>query len=492
MSHNAARIRTLSVSAIHSIELAESMVPQMAAVTRLEITDLDLDQHQPMFQVDHIIEFVKSHRMLFGPILTDISIVGKSSPLTSSSLSYPGTTLLPAPLSPSTTFESTLASLSSRLPTSNENIKRNNDGIPLIFENLRNVKSIDATEWADCILHLDSIIPVVKSKTTPNGTITNTHNPAGSLTISTNTAIVPITTSIKKLWLSFNFPPSQSIDSKPARLSEVLERCRNIEQVRVPIRRSDVFTWAMSEKKTSLICAPILANSKTKQLPKIKRLHLHGPVSDLLDCVHEAAFAFQDTLEDLEAQSILRVWQPTVRVWEGYMVNLKRLKLDGEVCLYFSLDSLKQCPALEELSLSLPSADAWIYNPHDQSQYLGSTSNRNGKTQPIPSPLHHQAITRISELKRLRSLTLVGAWVIPDTSLRRIADHCRQLTHLCLNQVIGMSIGGLLLGVENMCKLEALSLTLDIVDLHLVRVVIRPLINLKSVQLTNLGLTDLY
>ncbi|KAF9356174.1 hypothetical protein BGX26_005643 [Mortierella sp. AD094] len=491
MSHNAGRIRTLSVSTVHTIEHATDLVPQLANVTRLELTDLDLDQQLHGFRVDQAVDFVKSHRMLFGPILKDITLVGRSP--SSSPLSYlsPYSAVLPfSPPSSPVTLETTFAALSAGLPSVNDNLNKNNDNnILTVLDNLKNLERIDATGWSNCILYLDRIIPV--SKNTKNNAISNgksiVSNPATptKTTTTSSSSTTTTTTTLKTLWLSFSFPPSESVDSRPARLSDVLERCRNLEEARIPIRRSDVFSWAVNEKKTALICSPILANSKTKRLPKIRRLHLHGPSSELMDCVHDAAFAFQDTLEDLEARSILRVWQPATPIWEGSMVRLRRLKLEGEVCLHFSLESLKQCPAIEELSLTLPSVETWGFQQKQFSAASGHRqSHHQGKSQ--LSVVRHQNMMRIAELKKLRRLTLSGYWLIPDMVLRRIADKCCYLNELCLNQTVGTTVGGLLLGVENMSRLETLSLTLDIVDLHLVRVVTRKLAFLTSMQLTSL------
>ncbi|KAF9114507.1 hypothetical protein BGX27_010657 [Mortierella sp. AM989] len=499
MGHSAGRIRTLSVSTMHTIEHATALVPQLSSVTRLELTDLELDQHQNGFQVDQVVDFVKSHRMLFGPILRDITLVGKNpSSSALSSLNPFSSTLISSPTSPTSpsTLEATFAALSTRLSPANNNLTKNHDNhILTVLSNLQNLERLDATEWANCILYLDRITAIKDSSTIPNNNSNNNNNNSIVTAITsksaapTKTSSSSVAANLKILWLSFSFPPSESIDSKPARLSDVLERCRKLEQVRIPIRRSDVFEWAAKEKKTSLICAPILANSKTKHLQKIRKLHLHGPSSELMDCVRDATYAFQDTLEELEARSILRVWQPAKLVWEGHMVSLRRLKLEGEVCLHFNLESLKQCPALEELSLSLPSLEAWRFQNHDQKQLSTTSSHRQSHHHPVKSQLsvvRHQAITRIAELKNLKRLTLSGHWFISDIVLRRVADQCLYLKELHMIQTVGTTIGGLLLAVENMSRLESLNLTLDIIDLHLVRVVIRKLVFLTSVQLTNL------
>ncbi|KAF9276550.1 hypothetical protein BGZ68_009925, partial [Mortierella alpina] len=200
-----------------------------------------------------------------------------------------------------------------------------NKSILTMVEAFKDVEEIDATQWTQGVLYLDRIA-----------------HPR-----------------LKKLWLSFTFPPSEPADSKAARLSEYLERCRALEQIHIPIRRADVFHWAALEKKSALICAPILASSKAKKLPRMKRIHLQGPTLELMHCVQEATFAFQDTLKDLEAYSRLPVWQPTTLELTADMPQLTRLKLEGEISLYFSLDSLARCPALEELSLATSAGQEW-------------------------------------------------------------------------------------------------------------------------------------
>ncbi|KAG0266918.1 hypothetical protein BG011_000057 [Mortierella polycephala] len=442
MTHNAPQIRTLSLSAVHTVDHATTLVPQLAMVTRLELTDLG----DASFQAEPLVDFIKSHRMLFGPVLKEIILVEKQPSATSTT---PFT--FPAPASPTMI---PFAGYNARITSASN--------VAAVIEAFRNPECIDATAWTNCILYLDRLS----------------------------------TSQLKKLWLSYAFPPFEAADGKVARLAEFLERCRRLEQIRVPIRRSDVFAWAAREKKTSLICTPILAGSKSKRLPYMRTVHIQGPTLELMDCVQDVAFAFRDTLEDLEACSRLRVWQPSTLEWQWAMPRLTRLRLEGEISLYFCLDSLKWCSALEELSLATIATEDRKLHPQQQlnqrllfqqhphltlTAFHGSDPGLN-----LLIYIRSQELHSIANLKRLRVLNICGPWQIQDTALRRIAERCRRLKVLHLDQTVGTTIGGILLAVENMKRLERLTLRLDIVDLVLVRVAIRKLTSLSSLQLTSL------
>ncbi|KAF9122513.1 hypothetical protein BGW39_009696 [Mortierella sp. 14UC] len=504
MAHHPGGIRTLSVSTVHTIEHAITLAPQLGKVSRLELTDLELE-----FKVEQVVDFIKSHRMLFGPVLKEISLKkknlevmasvngnGTNSPSlspkggaqgslsTASLFSFGG----PAgsPISPTATFPPHSAFLAATgggtgvisstpppvaLIQSLINFPRSattsSVAVPspamTVVDAIKGLERLDATGWEDCVLYLDRL-------------------PSASL---------------KRLWLSFNVPSSTSSDYVQAEqqldsLADQLERWRQLEEIKTPIRKGNVFAWAVTEKRSALICAPILAGSRTKRLPKMRQIHLEGPTLDVVDSVRDAAFAFQETLEDLEARSKVRVWHPTTIEWGWRMPRLTRLTLEGEICLYFSLDALNRCPALEELTLATS-----MRQP--QHHYL-----RQEQQQPPLSPLPHlarganpggdlllfirsQEIRSIASLKNLQRLRLHGAWQLPDRVLRQIADQCLQLKELTLDQTVGTTIGGVLLGVENMHRLESLELRLDVVDLSLVRVVARKLAFLASIQLTSLA-----
>ncbi|KAI1310206.1 hypothetical protein EDD11_003884 [Mortierella claussenii] len=496
MTHNASKIRTLSVSGVHTIEHATALVPQLSSVKRLELTDLD---QQNEWRVDLLVDFIKSHRMLFGPVLKHVVLADKSSsvnirpsittskelsptlaPLftmttttkiattaaaatatTTTAAAITAITAPSSPLSPASALAPAFAVYAARIPSVNS---FGQNHVVTALEAFKALERIDAASWPNCVLYLDHILPSLPP--TPLRPLTTVPSPmsVSSMTpptlSSSSTVFSSIPSSLKSLWLSYSFPASESLDSKAARLSEILTRCRSLTEVRLPIRRADVFAWAAAEKKTALISAPIVRSSKTKRLPGMRRIHLQGPTVELMDCVQDALFAFQDTLEDLEASSRLRVWQPTALEWEWTMPRLRRLKLEGEVCLYFCLESLQRCPVLEELELALTP--------------LGDQQQQQQQQDPGKSLLLYirsREMYRIGTLRKLRSLVLRGPWQIPDRALRRIADQCGQLKEFMMDQAVGMTTGGLLLAVENMTKLEVLNLMLSVVDLQLVRVV---------------------
>ncbi|KAF9927177.1 hypothetical protein BGZ65_006912 [Modicella reniformis] len=486
MTHCALRIRTLSFSVAQTVEHAISLVPQLVAVTRLELTDLEAiaESRSTTDAVEKVLDFVKSHRMLFGPILKDLSLAGQptgnyklltvpNSPMspTMTGLTTPPTSVPSSPTTPFGPWSSSpfADSYTTRVPSITNKNHQNN--ILAIIEAIKDPERIDALGWTSAILYLDRIPP----------------------------------TELKSLWLSFAFPPSESVDSKAARLSEYLDRCRKLEELRAPIRRPDVFGWAAHEKKSSLICAPILAGSKTKRLPNLRRIHLQGPSHELMDCLLDAAFAFQDTLQDLEACSRLPVWQPTILDWEWYMPQLTRLRLEGQISMHFSLDALQRCPVLEELSLSTFATEDsndqrpehLIQNPHQH--HYNHLPHQYQHHQPqyhyhqIPDPaagllmyIRSQEMHRIGSCTRLKTLRLAGPWPIPDIALRRVADRCKRLRELALDRTLRTTTGGVLLAVENMHKLERLDLRMDVEDLHLVRVVARKLPSLSHVRVTSL------
>ncbi|KAG0048511.1 hypothetical protein BGZ83_006550 [Gryganskiella cystojenkinii] len=552
MTHGGPHIEKLSLSAPHTVEHADKIVASLAKVTRLELTELDQE-----FRVDLILDFVKSHRMLFGPILKGITLAEskgvsfastgsetatnplwstatadstatpiKAPPLSltspfkvasgsnSSTSSNAGSTitssatLIPSPGNSTPTTLSGRKSIpvpkhanipnmvvSNAMPTPFAAYTRPlamHDHILSILDAIKDLERIDALAWPSCILYMDRL-PLSK---------------------------------LQYLWLSFHFPASESAESPAARLAVSLEKCRNLQQLRIPIRRSDVFRWAALEKKTAQIRTPILAGPRTKRLPKIRQIHLQGPTLELMECVHDAAFAFQDTLKDLEVYSRLRIWQPTTLDFQWTMRQLTRLKLVGEISLHFSLDSLSGCPAIEELWLSIFSSSspashltdtaasvqdsnstftstvsplASMFSPAVPAPMTGHISGSSSQnSSPAPSLrfqdpgsnllfyIRSREMHRIAKLRRLRILHLSGDWQIPDLALRQIADHCTQLKVLTLLETVGTSIGGILLAVEQMKSIERLELRLDVVDLALVRVVTKKLERLEWLHLTSL------
>ncbi|KAF9389745.1 hypothetical protein CPB97_010696 [Podila verticillata] len=411
MAHTACRIQTLSVSARSMAGLVVPMIPQLSRVTRLELTDLDQD-----FELEPILDFVKSHRMLVGPILKDIKLAGRSF-----------------------TSRDTLVS------TYTKNSRLNADKVRTILGAIRELEKVDGQAW------------------TPSVGLLGFKDVAYSNLKVLKCSFSPAPSSFRSAY--FPLPQGAHIDTN-SDWSSLLEKCRSLEQIKIPVRHGDVYRWAYLEKKTALICAPILPTHRTKQLPPMHRIHLCGATVELLDTVADVAFAFQDTLQDLEAHAWLRVWQPATLEFDWTMARLTRLVLDGELSLHFCLDSLAWCPMLEHLSLSTdPSLDPGSH---------------------LLLYIRSREMHKVACLKRLRRLVLRGAWPMSDVSLRKIADRCRRLTSLVLDHTTETSIGGVLLAVERMYMLESLSLRLDVVDLYLVRVVVRKLDFLRSMQLTSL------
>ncbi|KAG0273992.1 hypothetical protein BGZ95_010205 [Linnemannia exigua] len=310
MAHHPGGIRTLSVSAVHTIDHAITLAPQLGKVTRLELTDLELG-----FKVGQVVDFIKSHRMVFGPVLKEISLKKKKSEVvasTNSGTSSPSLSpgggaqvsisaaslfssgSLGSPISSTATFPPhsvfltatgggtggiSSASPPAALIQSLINFPRSATTSPLnpvltIVDAIKGLERLDATGWDDCVLYLDRL-------------------PSSSL---------------RRLWLSPNVPSSTSSNYVQAErqldsLADQLRQWRQLEEIKTPIRKGNVFAWAAAEKRSALICAPILAGSRTKRLPKMRQIHLEGPTLDVVDSVRDAAFAFQETLEDLEARS---------------------------------------------------------------------------------------------------------------------------------------------------------------------------------------------
>ncbi|KAG0377739.1 hypothetical protein BGX24_005542 [Mortierella sp. AD032] len=496
MGHYPGGIRTLSVSAVHTIDHAIALAPQLGRVTRLELTGLELE-----FKVEQVVDFIKSHRMVFGPVLKEISLKKERSEMLAStnngtssrSLSLGGGTQVSisaaslfsfgsagSPISSTATFPphsvflattgGGTGGISSASPPvaliqSLINFPRSAttslNPVMTVVGAIKGLERLDATGWDDCVLYLDRL-------------------PSSSL---------------RRLWLSPNVPSSTSPNYVQAEqqlnsLADQLKQWRQLEEIKTPIRKGNVFAWAAAEKRSAMICAPILAGSRTKRLPKMRQIHLEGPTLDVVDSVRDAAFAFQETLEDLEARSKVRVWHPTTIEWGWRMPHLTRLTLEGEISLYFSLDALNRCPSLEELTLAT-SMRHQSYQRQEQQQpplsplpHLARGINPGGD---LLLFIRSQEIRSIASLKNLQRLSLHGAWQLHDRVLRRIADQCLRLKEVTLDQTVGTTIGGVLLGVENMHRLEKLELRLDVVDLALVRVVARRLAFLSSIQLTSLA-----
>ncbi|KAF9584625.1 hypothetical protein BGW38_005806 [Lunasporangiospora selenospora] len=410
MTRNATKIKTLSVSVVHTIEHATTLVPQLAKLTRLELTDLEQE-----FRMDQVLEFIKWHRVMFGPVLKEIILMERGAEVAEMMLNGVGDASHPFAGQGSGNGNSLFASPSINIPPARNSVVATSSTLP-------NSPGM----WSS------PIVMAAANTSTPSSTSTmKMMMPTGytRLLATAAAAIASSTVSstplpgLKTLLLSFQMPASEPMDGPMAtaatsaaatvtakRLVQFLDRCRNLEHLQAPIRRADVFSWAATEKRSAMICAPILKNSRSKVLPRMKRLCLEGPTMELIECARDATVAFQDTLEELSLYSRWKVWQPMSLEIESSMRNLRRLTLEGEISLYFSLASLRWCPTLEELNLSsVRSAGQEAGQTGGEYQGMGGKHYYQAEQtfQPPPSPLipTHYPSTRFGKDFSQRTLS---------------------------------------------------------------------------------------
>ncbi|KAG0051174.1 hypothetical protein BGZ83_004035 [Gryganskiella cystojenkinii] len=148
-------------------------------------------------------------------------------------------------------------------------------------------------------------------------------------------------------------------------LQTFLSLCRDLEELHLKSVDENLLEWAVQERigfeSGSLIVPPPvplslpLAHEITPALVPLRIIELSGTDSEhIAMTISHAAFAFQDTLEVIKANSYsyLSNKSLTSLSWSVPMPRLRVLKIVGRANLPFDFRSLQHCPALKSLDLS--------------------------------------------------------------------------------------------------------------------------------------------
>jgi len=173
----------------------------------------------------------------------------------------------------------------------------------------------------------------------------------------------------------------------------------------------------------------------------LKMLNLSSNKTPILKtALEDALLAFQHTLESVKAVAIklYAVMEPSVLPpsfgWSWPLPRLKSLSVRGEIAAWFEFESLRYCPLLTELNLTL--------HPY------------------TPPKLDH--LNGLVLAPNLTSLALAGRWAISDDQLKSLAQGLPKLTRLCLDgcQTDELTTNGLCTGLERMLVLDELEMDL--------------------------------
>ncbi|KAG0269010.1 hypothetical protein DFQ27_005116 [Actinomortierella ambigua] len=423
IEHNPENIQILAIS-VTNFRSISSQAHALSTLTTLELTDVTRD-----FDLESVIDFIRSHRMVFGRALVHLRF---------------------------------RASYGRLRPAACDLMK--------ILETMREPETVDLSGWRDALFYI-SKIPTDELRTL----LFSLTDLAPGLDVAT-------------IW-------------------KFMERCQHLGHLRMPVMDARQFEWAAAHKRKMLISRPILATKRSTLLSSMKRIELEGPVNLMIPCIKDALFAYQSSLKKMWARTSapsVSTWAASVVLFECRLPFLTELHLEGPICFQFELPSLTQLPALRTLRLRAePSEYASAIVPIGplvmtslarssssiqstvSSMAKSSSSILEGRSSPSLSLSElGQRVQRqsndlrfIAFLPRLAELTLHGPWTMADTYLRLIADHCRRLSHVELVHTVGTTIGGLLLAIENMRRLEFLRLHLHAVsDLYLVYVAKKKLV----------------
>ncbi|KAG0047120.1 hypothetical protein BGZ83_007756 [Gryganskiella cystojenkinii] len=211
-----------------------------------------------------------------------------------------------------------------------------------------------------------------------------------------------------------------------------IRQCKSLTHLQMGIQSADAFAWAVKWS----------SSPKQKRLPPLKVLNLSSNKTEILKtALEDGLLAFQDTLESVKAVAIklYMVMEPSSLPptfgWSWNLNRLKSLSLRGEIAAWFELESLRYCPALQDLNLTLHP-----YTP--------------------PRPDHLDKVSRLAP--QLSSLAIVGRWFLSDAFLMQLSLGLPKLTRFCLDgcQADDLTTDGLTNGLETMTALDELEIDL--------------------------------
>jgi len=145
-------------------------------------------------------------------------------------------------------------------------------------------------------------------------------------------------------------------------------------------------------------------------IPKLQKIALYGEPQELIPSLEDAADAFRDSLEMLSGyeDGYGRKDEYIHMAIDWPMPHLTVLDLRGRYVFFFKLRSLRQCPGLKVVKLTIESN-------------ISAASMDNAVTHSL---YERQDVSVFTELRHLEELQLTGvAWEINDQVLDTLATH---------------------------------------------------------------------
>ncbi|KAG0344491.1 hypothetical protein BG004_004443 [Podila humilis] len=452
---------TTSTASLHSWRGTPRISCKLSRLTRLELLDVHF-----RFDIDAIIEFLKTHDHVYGTIC-EIKVGG------------------PDDLGRSTP-----------------------PGLIRILQSLKTVKVLDMTDWREAIKYLD-MIPTKHLETLLLGNVRmTTLNSSGSVINGEVTAqtledlahalegLVPTaaatasasTSGIQSM--NNNDQEGASDSNREDPQIRTLQSCRQLKELRMPVLVDGLFEWAVRERHQSQRIARRWEDHVDPV--QIQVVHLSGSnTGPLVPTLVHVADAFRASLQTLQSTS----WSDMAETlsscqslsWNWSLPQLQVLDLQGEVACRLKVQAVVEyCPALRVLRLSLPhsvlpssassfvtavgtAATISIRDEHtqagqdeglghvDDSEAHGYVSWRYASLANLFTPRgtknnQRQGCCAIT-LPKLQELSIAGDWGLDNSSLLGMAEVVPGLTRLSLLRCEGVSVGGL---VDAMSLLKSL------------------------------------
>ncbi|KAI8597487.1 hypothetical protein EDD21DRAFT_385337 [Dissophora ornata] len=212
---------------------------------------------------------------------------------------------------------------------------------------------------------------------------------------------------------------------------DLIRQCTNLTTLQIGVQTPNAFSWAVDRY-----------DADPSSLQQLKALHLSSnrtvTVQKVLeDCV----YAFRDTLEDLKGVALkLSAVAPSLSEsdasfgWSWPLNRLSVLSLKGELAVWFDFESLKYCPKLSELYLTL--------HPY--------------------SPPEFDHLDKVSLATQLTTLSFVGRWILSDGLMSKLGGSLQRLKDLKVDgcDVDALTRYGLINALDRMKALKRVNVDL--------------------------------
>ncbi|KAF9961783.1 hypothetical protein BGZ70_008202 [Mortierella alpina] len=206
----------------------------------------------------------------------------------------------------------------------------------------------------------------------------------------------------------------------------LIQQCANLSTLQLGVQTSTAFSWAVDRY-----------NLDPLSLQQLKLLHLSSPrTATIKQVLDDCLYAFRDSLEDVKgiALKLSPVPSPIPFGWTWPLQRLSVLSLQGELAVWFDLESLRFCPKLTELCLVL-----YPYSP--------------------PEANH---LDKLVLAPGLTTLSLMGRWIVTDTTMKHIGEKLHKLKRLVLEgcQADTLTGEGTVAGLDKMPALSKVEIAL--------------------------------